>query len=121
MGEEDVTGNGNETTVNVAKIYQCLLQVQEMNVFKFFINANSFSQTVENLFHLSFLVRDGKVSIEEDEDGDVIIFPTPADADEDEEALSKPRIQSIFHLDMPTFRVSYFVLDGSIILNCSRH
>jgi hypothetical protein len=41
---------------------------QEVSLFEFAINPDSFGQTVENLFYISFLVRDGLVQISFDED-----------------------------------------------------
>ena len=38
-----------------------------MNFFEFVINPDSFSQSVENIFYLSFLIRDGKAKIFIDE------------------------------------------------------
>lgn len=56
----------NETSNNVRSISDCLVKViagtGRVNFFKFIINPKSFSQTVENLFYLSFLIKDGKVS-----------------------------------------------------------
>ncbi|EGG10633.1 uncharacterized protein MELLADRAFT_93672 [Melampsora larici-populina 98AG31] len=47
-----------------------------VNFFKFFINPNSFSQSVENLFFISFLIKEGAAAIEnEDEDGNPREFP----------------------------------------------
>jgi hypothetical protein len=37
--------------------------------FKFIINPRSFGQTVENLFYVSFLIRDGKVGVNHDDQG----------------------------------------------------
>ena len=41
---------------------------QEVSLFEFAINPHSFGQTVENLFYISFLVRDGFVQVSFDED-----------------------------------------------------
>ena len=38
-----------------------------MNIFKFVINPHDFGQSVENLFYLSFLIRDGKCAFFTDE------------------------------------------------------
>jgi non-structural maintenance of chromosomes element 4 len=40
-----------------------------VDLFKFVINPRSFGQTVENLFYVSFLIRDGKAAITIDDDG----------------------------------------------------
>jgi non-structural maintenance of chromosomes element 4 len=41
----------------------------EVSLFEFAVNPQSFGQTVENLFYISFLVRDGYVRLGMDEDG----------------------------------------------------
>ena len=43
-----------------------------VNLFKFIINPNDFAQSVENLFYLSFLIRDGSCSLDV-ESGEPII------------------------------------------------
>ena len=42
-------------------------QVPMVNLFKFIINPHDFGQSVENMFYLSFLIRDGKCALELDE------------------------------------------------------
>jgi hypothetical protein len=44
-----------------------------INLFKFIVNPHDFAQSVENLFYLSFLIRDGKVALETDENGEPVI------------------------------------------------
>ena len=39
-----------------------------MNLFECIINPTSYGQSVENLFYLSFLIRDGVVALEIDEE-----------------------------------------------------
>ncbi|KAI0476170.1 Nse4-domain-containing protein [Xylariaceae sp. FL0804] len=40
-----------------------------IDLLKFVVNPRSFGQTVENLFYVSFLIRDGRVQVEFDDDG----------------------------------------------------
>lgn len=40
-----------------------------IDLLRFAVNPHSFSQTVENLFYISFLIRDGKIALEFDDDG----------------------------------------------------
>lgn len=46
-----------------------LLEREEgaINMFRFIVNPNDFGQSVENLFYLSFLIRDGICAMELDE------------------------------------------------------
>ena len=39
-----------------------------VNIFRFIINPHDFGQSVENLFYLSFLIRDGKCAFMTDEE-----------------------------------------------------
>ncbi|KAM0446020.1 hypothetical protein ACHAPV_004730 [Trichoderma viride] len=40
-----------------------------IDLTRFVVNPKSFEQTIENLFYVSFLIRDGRVEIDFDEDG----------------------------------------------------
>jgi hypothetical protein len=55
-----------------------LEEVGKVNLFKFVVNPNDFAQSVENIFYLSFLIRDAKVAFET-EDGEPVIckYSTP--------------------------------------------
>ena len=84
--EEDIQRSENETTKNVANVRQrspstrlwpnyflTSNQIQRIleangavNLFRFIINPDDFAQSVENLFYLSFLIRDGSCSLEVD-------------------------------------------------------
>lgn len=44
-----------------------------VNLFRLVLNPESFGQTVENMFYLSFLVRDGRAGIEVGEDGEILV------------------------------------------------
>nr|CAG8550609.1 13243_t:CDS:2 [Entrophospora candida] len=74
LKENDIRRQENETTRNVRMIYDVLGESQPINFFNFIINPHSFGQTVENIFYLSFLVRDGKVSIDDDSGQPILRF-----------------------------------------------
>ena len=38
--------------------------VGKINIFRFIVNPNDFGQSVENMFYLSFLIRDGKCALD---------------------------------------------------------
>ncbi|CAK7225293.1 hypothetical protein SCUCBS95973_005815 [Sporothrix curviconia] len=50
-----------------------------VDLIRFAVNPLSFSQTVENLFYISFLVRDGRAGLTYDHTGLPSIFPTEAE------------------------------------------
>lgn len=74
---------------------------ERVNLFRFFVNPDSFSQSVENLFYTSFLVRDGKVKVDVDELGSPYIeIP-----DEETDADSTERLlHHIATFDMETWK-----------------
>ncbi len=52
-----------------------ILERQEgpINLFRFIINPHDFGQTVENMFYLSFLIRDARCAFEQTADGEPTI------------------------------------------------
>lgn len=48
-------------------------QQKGVNLFEFAINPNDFGQSVENMFYVSFLVKDGRAGIQVGADGEMRI------------------------------------------------
>ncbi|KAJ2620342.1 hypothetical protein GGF44_005531, partial [Coemansia sp. RSA 1694] len=65
MGESDVKRQENQTTKLVKTVHKTLTKVGPINLFQLVINPASFSQSVENIFYVSFLIRDGKAFIDD--------------------------------------------------------
>lgn len=79
----DIQEDPEQSTSHMVRtVYSVLSEHGErVNMFRFFINPDSFGQSVENLFYTSFLVRDGKIRVDV-EDG----VPYVEVADEEVEA-----------------------------------
>ncbi|KAF1808538.1 putative nuclear protein Qri2/Nse4 [Eremomyces bilateralis CBS 781.70] len=74
-----------------------------MSLFQFAINPSSFGQTVENLFYISFMVKDGGAALGQDENGfPTIRYENPPDAAKRREQELQ-RNQAIFSLDWATW------------------
>ncbi|KAI1270992.1 hypothetical protein F5Y07DRAFT_45059 [Xylaria sp. FL0933] len=74
-----------------------------IDLLKFVVNPKSFGQTVENMFYVSFLIRDGAVQIEFDESGLPTLQPT---AGQDPSATKRDtqRHQAVLSIDMQMWR-----------------
>ncbi|CAH7686257.1 Nse4 C-terminal-domain-containing protein [Phakopsora pachyrhizi] len=124
LKESDIQKNENEISSLIKNIHEILMSEggqQGMNLFKFFINPNSFSQSVENLFCLSFLIRDGRVAIDVlDADDNPLDFPIvyaslPADLDAQQDGHKKT--QAIIQLEMKDWEdaINAFSIEDSVI------
>jgi len=101
----------------VANIQRILDANGAVNLFKFIINPDDFAQSVENLFYLSFLIRDGSCSLEIDPDSkEPMIFsvekPTQQEYDD-----GLTRRQFVFEFDQETWRraIEAFDITGCIV------
>jgi hypothetical protein len=63
------------------------------------INHDSFSQTIENIFTLSFLVRDGRVSLSKSPEGIVVTKVSSGGASQQQQQ-GKERVQFVMALSM---------------------
>lgn len=75
--QEGKTKTKDPTTQHVKEISQVLNamdpQRKGVNLFRLFVNPDSFAQSVENLFYTSFLVKEGRVGIDVKDDGEIMI------------------------------------------------
>ncbi|KAG8363938.1 hypothetical protein BUALT_Bualt19G0074400 [Buddleja alternifolia] len=71
---EDTTDNEN----NMATMFDILSRNHNLKLENLVLNRNSFAQTVENLFALSHLVKNGWAEIKVDENGCHLVFPRNA-------------------------------------------
>ncbi|VUC33134.1 unnamed protein product [Clonostachys rosea] len=75
-----------------------------IDLLRFVVNPRSFGQTVENIFYVSFLIRDGRVSIEYDDNDLPSLAPVMRESDE-EPSLRQggSKHQAILSMDMATW------------------
>ncbi|KAL4872487.1 hypothetical protein BDV12DRAFT_162325 [Aspergillus spectabilis] len=86
-------------------------------LFQFCINPESFGQSVENLFYLSFLVRDGTIGISTDSRGLPTLHPSKPFAPSEAQRRGVQKHQSVFSLDFETWTdlIEAYNIEKSII------
>ncbi|KAM3498839.1 hypothetical protein MY11210_009652 [Beauveria gryllotalpidicola] len=76
-----------------------------IDLLRFVINPKSFGQTVENMFYVSFLIRDGRIEIEYDEYDLPALAPVVREEHEDESVRhSSAKHQAILSIDMQAWQ-----------------
>ncbi|OBZ72806.1 Non-structural maintenance of chromosome element 4 [Grifola frondosa] len=109
--EDDITRSENETTKNVAALRKLLTQQEDpINLFRFIVNPNDFGQSVENLFYLSFLIRDGICAFDTTKEGEPVIYICEPPSAEDYDGGLKKR-QVVMEFDMATWQRAIEVFD----------
>ena len=90
---------------------------QGVNYFRFVINPKSFAQTVENIFYVSFLVRDGRAALWEGDDGWPWLGLAEAASAEEARERGVVKRQAICSVDMWMWRelVGVLGLQESVI------
>ncbi|KAM3519722.1 hypothetical protein MY4038_009691 [Beauveria bassiana] len=76
-----------------------------IDLLRFVINPKSFGQTVENMFYVSFLIRDGRIEIEYDEYDLPALAPVVREEHEDKSVRqSSAKHQAILSIDMQAWQ-----------------
>ncbi|KAI9477814.1 MAG: Nse4 C-terminal-domain-containing protein [Benjaminiella poitrasii] len=101
LQKEDIRKQENETSNNVNNIYKILSEVEPINYFKFITNPESFSQTVENIFYVSFLARTGVVSIDVSSGQPILSLKSVPSVENLEDVV--PKKQIIVGIDLKDF------------------
>ncbi|KAK8073812.1 hypothetical protein PG994_004711 [Apiospora phragmitis] len=97
--------NDDEKTAQIMERYG-LKQNGGIDLLRFVVNPKSFGQTVENMFYVSFLIRDAKIRLEYDDNGFATLVPIDTDELEQNAGrqASRQRQQAVFHFDMDVWR-----------------
>ncbi|CEP19484.1 hypothetical protein [Parasitella parasitica] len=92
LQQGDIEKQENETSKCVNNIFTVLKEVGPMNYFKFVTNPTSFSQTVENIFYVSFLARRGNAGIDVSSGQPIISVRDQINVEELEDVVTKKQI-----------------------------
>jgi non-structural maintenance of chromosomes element 4 len=105
LKEGDVQRQENATSHMVRLVADLLRRHSPINLFEFVINPRSFGQTIENIFYLSFSVRDARAKIEVNRKGLPIV--SYVDILDDDEMLMENK-QCVLELTMQQYEVCPF-------------
>lgn len=106
LAPSDIEQSENETSrmvLDIATRLEAVSGEEGICLFRFALNPESFSNSVENLFYISFLIRDDKAAIVEDAHGDPRLMSTFEPTEEDRNA-GLTRRQIVLELDVATWR-----------------
>jgi non-structural maintenance of chromosomes element 4 len=91
----------------VRQVAKILKEKSPMNVFEFVINPRSFAQTIENIFYLSFSIRDARAKIDLDENGVPTVWWIESLSDEEQMMENK---QCVLEMTMKLYEVTFLII-----------
>ncbi|KAF1995473.1 Nse4-domain-containing protein [Amniculicola lignicola CBS 123094] len=106
--ENELNDDDDDETVEMAcqrhRIRQSPRGEPCVSLFDFVVNPTSFGQTVENLFYVSFLIREGNVQVLHDKHGLPLVVPCQQRSLNEHRERSVKKHQAVFSLDWPTWK-----------------
>jgi len=117
--EDEATDDMDEAEARTVFHKHGLAMNWEVSLFRFVVNPHSFAQTVENLFYVSFLVKDGFVAVGKDDDGLPTLRVTEPPTLNERRDKGSARHQAIFSLEFATWKklIRAFDIEEPIIAN----
>ncbi|KAF1830136.1 Nse4-domain-containing protein [Decorospora gaudefroyi] len=80
-------------------------QEAAVSLLDFAINPHDFGQTVENLFYISFLVREGNAKVIQDDDTLPLLIPAEPRGVSEQREANVQKHQAVFSIDYPTWHM----------------
>ncbi|XP_051120776.1 non-structural maintenance of chromosomes element 4 homolog B-like [Andrographis paniculata] len=102
----------SNTDENIRIMFEILKKEKQLKVENLILNRNSFAQTIENLFALSFLVKDGRVCIDVDTSGSQVITPCNGPSAEEIESRAAKSHHFMFRFDIDDWKLMKTLVPG---------
>ncbi|KAK3394256.1 Nse4 C-terminal-domain-containing protein [Podospora didyma] len=105
--EDEIGSNDDITEEQQAEILDrhSLRSTGGIDLMRFVINPDSFGQTIENMFYVSFLVREGSIRVDFDDNGLPALEPVPKNSSQNTRSNhGAMRHQAIMSIDMPIWK-----------------
>lgn len=97
--QEEEESTTKDVSYLLSKLKKVCREKGGMNYYQFLIDPSSFSHTIENIFHFSFLVKEGRAGVKVGDDGYPFVF-LPENVDKAGQSQKSSKNQVIVSLDM---------------------
>ncbi|KAH8702898.1 Nse4 C-terminal-domain-containing protein [Phaeosphaeriaceae sp. PMI808] len=103
--DDEVEAETVEAALRRSRVTTTVDQELAVSLLDFAINPHDFGQTVENLFYISFLVREGNAKIIQDDDGLPLLMPADAHAIAEQRENNVQKNQAVLSIDYATWKM----------------